>query len=210
MGVGDSRRTRTVAVALVGALFVTGCSGGGSDDADATSTTRADASEPSSTTTTADPTPTTTPPGPEVPADAPEIINTGDDFEAMYRSFNEFINWLAANPDPTIEMVDVIYSPRGPAYEIQHDQLEENIAGGYHAADRIQEIVSIEDRGPRDGPAGSVIYDLVVTHRFPPVDFLDRDGAVIRSRREPYETRFLISLLEDEGRWRIGDSVDLI
>ncbi|MCZ7530129.1 MAG: hypothetical protein M5U31_07150 [Acidimicrobiia bacterium] len=153
---------------------------------------------------------TTVPAGPVVPEDAPPIVNTGDDFEAIYRSLNEFINWLAANPSPTVEMIDVIYSPRGPAYELQRTQLAGNIAGGFHSAGRIQEVGAVEDRGPREGPGGSVIYDLIVNLTFPVVDYLDSEEQVVRTRDAAFESRFLISLLQDEGRWRIGDSVELI
>ncbi len=83
--------------------MVAACSGGGSDAGEAASGETADAdsssvSSDSSSTTTAPP--TTVPAGPAVPEDAPPIVNTGDDFEAMYRSFNEFIE-LARECTPT-------------------------------------------------------------------------------------------------------------
>ncbi|MGQ0826379.1 MAG: hypothetical protein ACT4OX_15350 [Actinomycetota bacterium] len=107
------------AIAL-GLALAAGCSGGDDDSDESVTTTPATGSSTLPATTTTEPEPTTTTTVPLYSFDGsvppPPLVNTGTDYEAIYRSLDAYQHWLYGhNPDP--QLIDEIVIPGTPLYD---------------------------------------------------------------------------------------------
>jgi len=175
-----------------------GCSGGGDASADASTTVpRAVGSTVPSTTVPA-PTSTTTVPlysfDGSVPP--PELVTTGDDFEAIYRTIDAYSRWIGAHyPDVNvIGKIAAFGSSSYQAYEesvgtLARENLRKYEEGGEVLAvevlDRVQSFVTLR-----------------VSYAPETVTLVSEDG--VRDRRTRDERAYIVLLATSGQGWRLA------
>ncbi|MGQ0826048.1 MAG: hypothetical protein ACT4OX_13640 [Actinomycetota bacterium] len=193
------------AIAL-GLALAAGCSGGDDDSEESRTTTpvtEATTVPAPSTTTEAEPTTTTTVPlysfDGSVPP--PPLVNTGTDYEAIYRSLDAYQHWLYGhNPDP--QLIDEIVVPGTSIYAAYE-----------------RDVGILIDNDARDYDTASVVTGVEVTAEEPSavtllVEYTDdrkviigRDGNVIDEAQLQSPSRSIVVLTVDAtGRWRVAAS----
>jgi hypothetical protein len=189
-----------VSIALL-ALVIAGC--GASADASADASDGHPTAKPGSTTTVA-PTTTTTVPPPysfdgSVPP--PKLINTGTDYEAIYRSLSAYATWLLAH-NPNSSLLPDAYVIGTPVF----DRFKHDIETA-----RTHDIRLIDVNDHLDiSVAGSAppIVSLLVTEYVDKVQMVSRGGTVTDEGTYSKPLHWLATLHLDGGIWRIA-SVEL-
>jgi hypothetical protein len=190
------------AAGFVTALALTACSSsGGGGHATDTATT---ASTTAKTTTTLAPTTTTALPPPysfdgSVPA--PELINTGTDYEAIYRSIDAYSHWLYSH-HPDESLIAEVYAPGSEAYDNVRDDVRTLVDGDYRVYDTASVIEKVE--------VATALPD-VVTLRVHYTDdreeIVRRDGTVTDSEQLPSPSIGIVLIRADTaGRWRVASA----
>lgn len=208
-------------------IALAACSGsGGGDAARATATERAGESPgtapgatPTMPTTAATTVPTTAAPAaaPANPAadpppysfdgsvPPPPVVDRGDDFGAVYRSFERYLKWLVAHrPDP--ELLRTIGWKGGEFLTSRQEGLRwlaDRDHRYYEVGSRV-ERVEVAGRYEPLGPFGPRV-DLRVYHAGGHGFLVERDGTVVDEADVPDQSTWLVSLLSSPGGpWRIG------
>ena len=192
------------AASVVTALALTACSnsGGGGHAAD-TATTASTAAK-ATTTTTQPATTTTTAPPPysfdgSVPA--PELINTGTDYEPVYRSLDAYYHWLLAH-HPDESLVSAAYAPGTTAYNATLSDvrtLTQHDLRYYESASAIAEVVVVSTLDDAVTLRASYTDDRRATVR--------RDGSVAEEQTALPDSTFIVLMVRDgSGVWRIASS----
>ncbi len=207
-------------------LALAACSGGG-DGGDATRTaatgraSESPGTAPGATvTTTFAPTVPTTAAPAAAPADPaadpppysfdgsvppPPVVDRGDDFDAVYRSFERYLKWLVAHrPDP--ELLRAIGWKGGEFLTSRQEGLRwlaDRDRRYYEVGSRV-ERVEVAGRYEPLGPFGPRV-DLRVHHAGGHGFLVERDGTVVDEADVPDQSTWLVSLLSSPGGpWRIG------
>jgi hypothetical protein len=143
-----------------------------------------------SPTPTESPSPTTEPP--------PELNNTGNDFEAIWRSIESFRVWLARHPQASL--LNRIYERDCPCYPKGRRLLKRLVDKGWHYDDAGTEVISVN---LVDRPAvGTVLLRVVDEHGSQIV--VDDQGNIVRRGTGWEPTRWIFTLVKGEdGRWRV-------
>ncbi len=194
--------TRWGLVALL--CVAAACGGGGDDDAGSPGAdASADASPTSARTTAVPPTTTTTVPpysfDGSVPA--PELLNTGTDFDAIARSLDAYGHWLLAhNPDP--ELIDEIAVPGSEAeasYQGDLTGLREHDLRLYDSASVIERV--------EVATSSADLVTLRVYYSDESAVVVRRDGSVQDEGPLPPTSTWIVTLAADAtGRWRYVSS----
>ncbi|MGQ0823477.1 MAG: hypothetical protein ACT4OX_00360 [Actinomycetota bacterium] len=189
--------------AVVALALAAGCSGGDDDSDESVTTTPVTEATTLFASTTTEPEPTTVrlysfdgsvPP--------PPLVNTGTDYEAIYRSIDAYQHWLYGhNPDP--ELIDEIVVPATSiydAYESDVADLIEHDARNYDTASVITRVeATVVERNA---------VTLLVDYEDDRSVVVARAGEVLDDARLRSPSRVIILLTSDaSGRWRIR-SVD--
>jgi hypothetical protein len=136
------------------------------------------------------PSPTTEPP--------PELNNTGNDFEAIWRSIEDYRVWLGRNPQP--HLLKRIYHPDCPCYPKGIGVLQRLASRGLHYDDEGTRVVSVE---LADRPARHIALLRVVDQHGPQI-IVNEAGTVVRRGDGWAPTRWIFTLNKDEnGYWRL-------
>jgi hypothetical protein len=143
-----------------------------------------------SPTPTESPSPTTEPP--------PELTNTGIDFEAIWRSIEEFRVYLAHNPDPSL--LRQIYHPDCECYDREIRLLMRYQQRGWRFEGPATETLRVE---LVDRPATHVAV-LRIVDRHDSQTVVNRNGDVIKTDVGWPRTQWAFTLnRNDNGRWRV-------
>lgn len=193
-----------LAVALAATL--TAC---GSSSADSPAATARQATEPvaPATTSTTRPAPTTTTPTtsttmPPYSFDgsvpAPELVNTGDDYEAIAKSLLGYIAWLKRhNPDP--ELLDEVIVNGTDVYRRARDNIAALMDQGfrYYDVDQQFEVDVVTVDGDR--------VSCLVGEQLAAEQLIDSEGRVLEERRSQGRREEVLLLMRGAtGRWRIA------
>ncbi|HUP70362.1 MAG TPA: hypothetical protein VM142_11170 [Acidimicrobiales bacterium] len=157
-----------------------------------------DASPVRSTPTTASFTSTTQPP--LVEGTAPALVNTGDDFAAIIRSFVAYQDWVGAHPDPALlgETIDSSCPCLAPS---QQNMAELKAKGWRYEPGVDTEVQEVKPRTV----TGDVV-DVFVAIRYPERKVLDATDRVVKSEpAEPPTSYFYTLRRGGDGRWRITE-----
>jgi len=181
------------------ALTCAGCSGGGDASADASTTVPEVVETTVATTTFPSSTSTTTVPlysfDGSVPP--PELVNTGDDFDAIYRSLDEYGNWLLAH-NPDVALIGNIVPVGTEYFKTYEDDLAILNREGLRLylapsdAERI-DLVDLVDE----------FASLLVTHVEADLVIVDSAGAVVDRARVPRRLRSVLMVRDGAGYWRL-------
>lgn len=154
------------------------------------------ASPATSTTTlasTADPNPTL--PGPEP---APPLVNSGEDFDAIIRSFIAYQDWVGAHPDPAA--LTETMAETCPCLAPSQKNMEELKAKGW----RYEPGVDTEVQQVKPRAVTGDVVDVFVAIRYPEREVLDSAGRVVKTDpAEPPTSYFYTLTRGGDGRWRI-------
>jgi hypothetical protein len=144
-----------------------------------------------SPTPTESPSPTTEPP--------PELNNTGNDFEAIWRSMVEFRNWFyAVDPDP--RWLARIYEPSCKCYGGEVRLLNVLDRRGWRYDDQGERLLNVELL-QRTAPD---LVAIEVTDRHGPQVIVNESGEVVRRGAGwPPERRVIGLHRGGDGRWRV-------
>jgi hypothetical protein len=200
---------RSWAAIALGLALAAGCSGGDDDAAESpprtdSSISTEDASADASSTTTEPPATTTT----TVPSYSfdgsvppPELVNTGTDYEAIYRSLEDYQRWLYAhNPEP--DLVDEIVAEDSDLSRAYVDAIGLLRRDNVRAVDEGLEIESF-------GVASETPDAATLRIEYQPWDrvLLNSDG--IETDRESIDYSVVALLVRDAaGRWRLAAADD--
>ena len=155
-----------------------------------------------------------TPPAPKSPAPtpavegtppAPELRNTGEDFNAIVRSAKEFSNWVYQyDPDP--KWAESFDHPQCDCFKVSQDGLATLKASGHrHKAPGVKvHKVILRDRTSPDQVTLYVVIEGL------PGAIVDREGNVVQTRPGLPPTGFLEEWVRGpDGRWRAWQSTVL-
>jgi hypothetical protein len=141
--------------------------------------------------TTTAPTSTTEPP--------PELENTGEDFNRIWRSINAYYVWLGRNPRP--ELLNEIFEKECKCYANNSSLLKTFKDRGWHYRDDGIQVVSVK-LASRPGPT-TVVLDVIDQQGAEIV--VDRQGKVVKRGPGWKPTRQLFILrLHPDRRWRVS------
>lgn len=134
----------------------------------------------------------------------PELVNTGEDFDAIARSFVARRNWLNQNPDP--ELVDDHISPDCPCFAPFRDLLADLQTNGHRA--RGDQVV-VKSTKLVNRPAEDIAHVYVVLE---PDDLalVDREGKVLvdpDADRSPVGVLYILKSVE--GEWFLYQEEEL-
>jgi hypothetical protein len=147
-----------------------------------------------SPTPTESPSPTTEPP--------PELNNTGNDFEAIWRSIAEYRLWLQKHPDRSL--VGEIFARRCSCYRRERRLLGRLENKGWRFAGNGIETISVE---LIDRPAPHVAVIRVIDRQGAQT-FVDENGEVVREGVGWKPTSWVFTLGKDvDGAWRLRDLI---
>lgn len=211
--------------ALAAMLAFAACSGGhdGTDTRTArpggprnsTTTIASTAAPPSTTTTIAATTATVAADVPPYSFDdsvpPPPLVNTGADYEAIYRSLKAYASWLLAHhPDPELASEIALAGSEyqvGAAEELRHLRVHDL---RYYRPSSV--IESVETVSELDAPElGRRIVTLRATYRDDRAVVVHRDGSVEAESELPDHWTWTALIASDRsGRWRLvsEDQVD--
>lgn len=143
----------------------------------------------------ASPSPTAT----DDPDPMPELQNTGEDFDQIIRSIEEFRNWLYRNPDPDL------------AHEIYHEDCE-------CMEEFRRRLQLLLDDGVRFEVSTTTVHDVSILDRDPeavavkvvdegdPQVLVDAETGEIVDRGSGWEPRaYRFLLVRVDGSWRVAD-----
>lgn len=143
---------------------------------------------------------------PPVPSAAatPTPQTTGEDFEQIWKEISAFETFLLKHPNP--DLVERIYDPRGPYFEIVHARVAGLVARGHHL--RTEGVQVREVRVVRRPNPDEVILRIV--SRSGANARVDQSGRVFHA--EPADkpiARTLLLRRGQDGRWRMVDLLDV-
>jgi hypothetical protein len=195
-----SKRVIAVWCLVLGGLLATAC---GEADASADASDKAEKPKPpaaEATTTT-----TTAPPPPysfdgSVPP--PPLVNTGTDYEAIFRSLSSYATWLLAhNPDPAL--LGDAYVVGTPVYDRFKSDIEIAESNDLRLVDVDDHVeVTVVDELPQ-------LVSMRVREELDKVQAIDRAGTVVDESDYSEPLDWLATITADsQGRWRIA-SVEL-
>lgn len=189
---GWRRAIVLVAAAALGA----GCSGGHGAAHDAVPrTTAGGAAAAEASTTTEAATPTTTFAQAD---DPPELVNTGEDFDAIVRSFLAYGEWLSVHPTP--ELVGEIYRSGGPAWSHLHAALTELKGRGFRTDGENPAVVTETRVVERPNNDLAIVYVVIDN---PAYSVIDEDGDVVERAAADPLTSWAYELRRADGRWLV-------
>jgi hypothetical protein len=195
------KRTAEVGVGLLLLLAACGDDGGGSGAGTALPTTTANAGDDPTTSTAADESTTSTTATTTFAQadDPPTLVNTGEDFDAIVRSFVAYSSWVTAHPDPTL--VSTIVRPDSPAFGEMEPYVAQIASSGYRTdglnPSSVRETRVLE----RPGAALAIVY--VVTDN-PAYTLIDESGEVVQEIAEDLGVAAAWELRRGgDGRWLI-------
>lgn len=153
---------------------------------------------PTSPTTVGSVVPSTAAAGSSMP---PELRNTGDDFDTIVRSVDDFENWVYQfDPDP--KWADSTIHPENTdeyGYERERTNLAAFKAAGHHydaPPTRIRNVI-VRRQVTDDQVAVYVVREAL------PANVVDRDGNVVVKQPVLPPTGYLEDWVRDDGRWRL-------
>ena len=136
---------------------------------------------------------------------APALNNTGEDYEAIYRSLDAFSNWVFQHPDPAL--VDRYALPSCSCYRHDRDSLAALAKQQRHLdgpGGRLTQVV-LRRVAFRDTAGQATTVLLYVVSEGLDVNVVDSAGRSIQHIGSQPGFGFLDALYRDtDGRWRIG------
>ena len=195
-------RCRVVGVAVALLLAPTAC--GDDDEGGGTTATAGDRS---TTTTESDATTTTATTATTTFAqadDPPPLVNTGEDFDAIVRSFVAYGSWLGAHPN--VDALGEIVRRDGPLWQQTEPALSGLIGDGLRdsgeAPARVVETRVLE----RPSPDVAIIYAVIDN---PGYRILTSDGATAHQVPAEPRTAWAYELRRSGDRWLIENRTSL-
>jgi hypothetical protein len=187
-----SRRATSVGSLALGVLLIASC-GGKSASADAPR-------QQSPATTTSAPAPTTTVPplysfDDSVPP--PKLINTGTNYEAIFKSLDGYSRWLLAH-NPDASLLENAYAVGTPVYQRFLSDLgtaTTNDVRVVDVEDRLQ--ISVVDVRPP-------LVTLRVVETLDKSVVFSRDGTIFKESTPQGQLEWIATLHSDAERWRIA------
>lgn len=128
------------------------------------------------------------------------LVNTGEDFSAIIRSFIAHQDWVAAHPDPAAltETMAESCTCLAPSQK----NTEELKAKGW----RYEPGIDTEVREVKPNPVTADVVDVFVVLRHPERKVLDSAGRVVKiDPPEPPTSYFYTLRRGGDGRWRITE-----
>jgi hypothetical protein len=184
------------AFAAVGLLLL-GCGDDDGDDAAPTAT-----SAPSERTTTTEATTTTSATATTTFAqadDPPPLVNTGEDFDAIVRSFLAYGEWVSVHPD--LDRLDDVFRRDGPAWQELAPVFSQLIAEGWHTNGDNPGVVHEARLLERPTDGAAIVYALIESPAF---TIVDGAGSVIEEREAIPPTGWAYELRQNgDGQWLI-------
>ncbi|HEX5097696.1 MAG TPA: hypothetical protein VFX21_16855, partial [Acidimicrobiia bacterium] len=160
---------------------------------------------PATTTTSAPATTTTTVPSPLFSFDgsvpAPDLVNSGTDYEAIYRSLDAYAQWINAHhPHPAA--VDEIYVEGTPLYDAAVSDMHKLLQYRYRWYRTASVLTTVEVVG-----ATSDLVVLRVNYAQDRTVVVRSDGGVSDDQQLPASSTRTVTLrLDEKGHWRIESS----
>lgn len=148
----------------------------------------------------ATPTSTTTAGTDQSPSTAtpPELRNTGEDFEAIVRSLEQFTRWVYQH-DPDPKWTGMVMHPECPCFKETQDRLSALQAAGHHFDSEGEAVRKVIVRDRLD--ANQVTVYVIYEGRSAAV--VDRNGRVVQAPQVVPPTGVSLELRRGEdGRWR--------
>lgn len=190
-------------------LALAACSGGGDgrDAGSAPATERVDAPTSTSTTTAATSTTTTT-----VAAEAPPysfdgsvppppLVNTGTDYEAIYRSLEAYSKWLFAH-EPSEALLATVAVPESDFFRASRTSIRTLVQRDLRYYENASKIERIEIADVREG-----LVSLRITYADDRALLIARDGTVVDAQDLPERSTWTALLSRDSaGRWRFASA----
>lgn len=185
-------RVGGAAVLVALGLALAAC--GGDDDGDAVpvTTTTADAGDATTTTTgSTAATATTTFAQADTP---PPLVNTGEDFDAIVRSFVAYGEWLSVHPD--VERLDDYVRRDSQAWRELEPAFAELIDQGWRTAGETPGVVHETRVLERPGPNLAIVYLAIESPSF---RIVDAAGRAVRDVPAEPTTGWAYELRREEG-----------
>lgn len=131
---------------------------------------------------------------------APRLVNTGEDFGAIIRSFIAHQDWVAAHPDP-VALTETM-AESCPCLVPSQKNTEELKTKGW----RYEAGVGTEVQQVKPNPVTADVVDVFVVLRYPERKVLDSTGSVVKvDPPEPPTSYFYTLRRGGDGRWRITE-----
>lgn len=143
------------------------------------------------------PSPSPTPTADDDPM--PELHNTGEDFDRIIRSIEEFRNWLFRNPDPAL--AGLIYHEECECLAELERRLQLLIDDGvrFESSSSIVHEVDVLDRDPD-------VVALKVVDEGQPQVLVDVETREVVDRGDGWDPRaYRFLLMRSEDGWRVAD-----
>lgn len=198
-------RSRAVVAGLVVVLFGLAV-GACSDDTGPSATPLTTDSDGETTTTDQSASTSTTATTTFAQADEPpELVNTGEDFDAIVRSFVAYGEWLSVHPEP--DRVSDVYREGSPGWERLHRALTDLQQNGYHTDGATPGSITETRLLERPGPDIAIVYAVIDN---PPYDVVDVAGNVIEhAEGDPLRSYAFELRRQADGRWLAENRTEL-